>query len=56
LEGNTVLELMGFDAINFDTLQRLTALTTEALSAMLMLLELDGKITVLQGSKYQRLI
>jgi DNA processing protein len=55
-EGNTVLELMGFDAINFDALQQLTALTTEALSAMLMVLELDGKITVLQGNQYQRLI
>jgi DNA processing protein len=55
-EGNTVLELMGFDAIKFDALQQLTALTTEALSAMLMVLELDGKITVLQGNQYQRLI
>lgn len=55
-EGNTVLDLMGFEAIKFDALQQLTALTTEALSAMLMVLELDGKITVLQGNQYQRLI
>ena len=54
-EANTVLDLMGYDAINFDTLQRLTGLTTEALSAMLMLLELGSKITVLKGSQYQRL-
>jgi DNA processing protein len=54
--GNTVLDLMGFDAINFDQLQQLSALTTEALSAMLMMLELDGKITVLSGNQYQRLI
>ena len=46
---------MGYDAINFDTLQRLTGLTTDALSAMLMLLELGSKITVLKGSQYQRL-
>ena len=55
LEANTVLDLMGYDAINFDALQQLTALTTEALSAMLMMLELDSKITVLKGSQYQRL-
>jgi DNA processing protein len=55
-EANTVLGLMGYDAINFDTLLQLSALTTEALSAMLMVLELDGKITVLNGNKYQRLM
>ena len=56
LEAYTVLDLMGFDAVNFDHLQQLSALTTEALSAMLMMLELDGKVTVLNGNKYQRLV
>ena len=55
-EANAILGLMGYDAINFDTLLQLSALTTEALSAMLMVLELDGKITVLNGNKYQRLM
>ena len=55
-ETNTVLGLMGYDAINFEVLQQLTGLTTEALSAMLMMLELDSKITVLKGSQYQRLV
>ena len=55
-EGNTVLASMGFDAINFDTLLSLSGLTSEALSSMLMVLELDGKITSLAGGKYQRLI
>jgi DNA processing protein len=55
-EVNTVLALMGFDAINFETMLTLSGLTTEALSAMLMVLELDGKITVLAGNKYQRLM
>lgn len=55
-ETNTVLGLMGYDAINFDALQQLTGLTTEALSAMLMMLELDSKITVLKGNQYQRLM
>jgi DNA processing protein len=55
-QANTVLTSMGFDAISFDVLQQRTALTTEALSAMLMVLELEGKITVLAGNQYQRLI
>jgi DNA processing protein len=56
LEANTVLASMGFDAINFETLRTSTGLTTEALSSMLMLLELEGKLTTLAGGKYQRLI
>jgi DNA processing protein len=55
-EPNTVLDCMGFDPINFDTLQTLSGLTTEALSSMLMVLELDSKVTTLSGGKYQRLI
>jgi DNA processing protein len=56
LEANTVLASMGFDAINFETLRTSTGLTTEALSSMLMVLELEGKLTTLAGGKYQRLI
>jgi DNA processing protein len=52
---NTILDAMGFDAINFETLRALSGLTTEALSSMLMILELEGKITTLTGGKYQRL-
>ena len=55
-ETNTVLTCMGFDAIDFDTIQSLCALTTDSLSAMLMILELEGKITTLVGGKFQRLI
>jgi DNA processing protein len=55
-ETNTVLEFMGFDGIDFESLRTSTGLTTEALSAMLMVLELEGKITTLTGSKYQRLV
>jgi DNA processing protein len=54
-ETNTVLDLMGFDPINFETLLTLSGLTTEALSSMLMLLELESKVTTLAGGKYQRL-
>ena len=56
LEPNVVLTCMGHDAIDFDTLQSLTALTTEALSSMLMILELENKLTAVAGGKYQRLI
>jgi DNA processing protein len=53
-EANTILSSMGFDPIDFGTLQTLTALTTEAVSSMLIQLELDNKVTVLSGGKYQR--
>lgn len=55
-EANTVLTCMGFDPINFETLRSLSGLTTEALSSMLMVLELESKITTLAGGKYQRLM
>jgi DNA processing protein len=55
-EANTVLTCMGFDPINFETLRALSGLTTEALSSMLMVLELESKIATLTGGKYQRLM
>jgi DNA processing protein len=54
-EANTVLDSMGYDAINFETLLTISGLTTEALSSMLMVLELEGKITTVTGGNYQRL-
>jgi DNA processing protein len=54
-EPNTVLDCMGFDPINFETLLTISGLTTEALSSMLMVLELENKITTLAGGKYHRL-
>ena len=56
LQANTVLDLMGFDAINFEQMRISTSLTTEALSSMLMLLELENKIKSLAGGHYQRLV
>ena len=55
-EPNTVLGSMGFDPIDFETLLIVSGLTTEALSAMLMVMELEGKVTTLGGAKYQRLM
>ena len=56
LEGNPLLASMGFDPINFDSLLAVSGLTAEALSAMLMVLELEGKVTSITGGQYQRLI
>ena len=56
LQANTVLDLMGFDAINFEQLRTSTGLTTESLSSMLMLLELENQIKSLAGGYYQRLV
>ena len=56
LQTNTVLDLMGFDLVNFESIRTNSGLTTEVLSSMLMLLELENKITSLAGSNYQRLI
>jgi len=47
---------MGFDPISFEALLGISGLTTEALSSMLMLLELEGKLATLAGGNYQRLI
>jgi DNA processing protein len=54
-EANTVLDSMGYDPVHFDTLLDLTGLTVSALSTMLTLLELDGKVSPLNGGKFQRL-
>ena len=55
-EADALLNIMGFEAISFETLLELSGLTTEALSSMLMILELEGKVTTLAGGNYQRLI
>jgi DNA processing protein len=55
-ETNTLLTAMGHDAISFESLLERSGLTTDALSSMLMLLELESKVTTLAGGNYQRLI
>ncbi len=55
-EANVLLNAMGFETISFESLLEQSALTTEALSSMLMILELEGKVTSLTGGNYQRLI
>lgn len=55
-ETNTLLRLMGYEAISFESLLESSALTTEALSSMLTLLEMEGKVATLTGGYYQRLV
>lgn len=50
-----LLDAMGYDAISIESLVQLTGLTVSALSTMLTLLELEGKITALAGGQYQQL-
>jgi DNA processing protein len=52
---NGLLEKMGFDPCNIDILAERSGLTAEAVSAMLLQLELDGRISSLPGGFYQRI-
>ena len=51
---HVLLEKMGFDPCDIDTLIARSGLTTEVVSAMLLQLELEGKIASLPGGLYQR--
>ena len=53
---NSLLSAMGHDPINMDSLIHLTKLSTDRLSAMLMMLELEGKVATVSGGQYQRII
>ena len=55
-ETDTLINAMGHDPITMDTLIRLTTFTTEKLSAMLMMLELEGKVATVSGGQYQRIV
>ncbi len=50
-----LLAHLGFDPVDMDTLSLRSGLTPEALSAILLQLELDGQVTTLPGGLYQRL-
>ena len=53
-EGRVVAAL-GHDPVDIDTLVRRTSLTPEALYAILLALELDGRVSRLPGGRLQRL-
>ncbi len=50
-----LLAHLGFDPVDLDTLVARCGLTMAELSAMLLSLELDGRISVLPGGLYQRI-
>ncbi|HEY4373491.1 MAG TPA: DNA-processing protein DprA [Burkholderiales bacterium] len=51
----SLLEHLGYDPVTVDQLAERSGLTVDALSAMLLQLELDGSIAQLPGGKIQRL-
>lgn len=54
IENDTLLGWLGYDAVDIDTLCARSGLTAEAVSAMLLTLELDGHVASLPGGCYQR--
>jgi DNA processing protein len=50
-----VLDGMGFDPVPMEDLLQRTGLTVEALSSILVLLELNGRVAALSHGRYQRL-
>ena len=53
-EDDRLLDLMGFDPCDMDVLAVRSGLTVDRLSAMLLELELDGRIASLPGGRFQR--
>lgn len=51
----SILEALGWDPIDLDTLIGLTGLTNSALCEILLGLELEGKLASLPGGRYQRI-
>jgi DNA processing protein len=54
-ETHALLHHMGYDPCNVDILCGRSGLTADAVSAMLLQLELDGKVASLPGGRYQRI-
>ena len=54
-EKHPLLTHLGFDPVDMDNLSQRSGLTIEALSAILLQLELNGDITTLPGGLYQRI-
>lgn len=53
-EDTVLLEHLGYDSVDIDTLCARSGLTAEVVSAMLLTLELDGRVSSLPGGCYQR--
>ena len=54
-EEHYLFEHLGFDPVDMDTLCQRSGLTIEALSAILLQLELDGRVAAVPGGLYQRI-
>lgn len=54
-EANPILDSMGFEPVTMEVLLERSGLTSENLSAMLLMLELESKVASLPGGRYQRL-
>lgn len=54
-EDTVLLEHLGYDTVDIDTLCARSGLTAEVVSAMLLTLELDGQVSSLPGGCYQRI-
>lgn len=54
-DSEPLLACLGFDPVSLDALAERSGLTSDALSAMLLLLELEGKVVSLPGGRYQRI-
>lgn len=54
-EADRLLACAGFDPVTIDELVARSGLTAEALSVILLRLELDGRVASLPGGRYQRL-
>lgn len=53
-ENSVLLPYLGYDVTDIDTICMRSGLTIEAVSAMLLTLELDGMVASLPGGRYQR--
>lgn len=54
-EQQKILDAMGFDPVTLETLIQRTGLTIDAISAMLVIMELNGRVAALSHGRYQRL-
>ena len=51
-----IFDHLGFDPLDIDSLSQHSGLTIEVLSAILLQLELEGRVATVSGGKYQRIV
>jgi DNA processing protein len=54
-EYQLLLDKLGYDPTSIDEIVATSGLTAEAVSSMLLLLELDGQVESLSGGRYVRI-